>query len=513
MMKTLLAPAVCTLALLAGCQSLGGASSHPDGAHVSASAAQAALRETRRNESPFETLLALSRLTGVPVHAPSAKAHFDELVALARPGVEAARTPREKIQALNAVFFTQKKYQATADAVGVRVETILNPSSSGLLGVENLAPTKVMERKEGYCLSLAAVYGLVARELGLALHPVFVPNHVFLRFDDGNERINVELLKNGREISDADYAWGYRVAEAERTRGRYLASLREPLVFDAMFHRNLAVIASSMEKWSDVRRHLASYEATFPDDAFGHAMRGRMADVESKPRAARSAFTQAVERDPHHPWANAALAKLNLKDGQVDFARQRFEKAYDGGDVTAAAFAIVLAMHKPTAAADTIPVLSSVAAGQPWQLPNTERRYAVSRPGETTILLAAQPSTHKFDALVVARDEGNMREGAVRATPAPSFQEVSKSNLRAMLPEKGLRPWTHEACDFGYEASVSSAAVVICAKAFPFSDGAHLPGREGGGTIVYLTTTPERFAAHVPAFETFARQVKPFATR
>ena len=61
----------------------------------------------------------------------------------------------------------------------------------------NLLPSRVLERKQGYCVGIAAIYLILAERLKLPIYAVATPSHVFLRYDDGTTRINVETLQGG----------------------------------------------------------------------------------------------------------------------------------------------------------------------------------------------------------------------------------------------------------------------------------------------------------------------------
>jgi len=55
----------------------------------------------------------------------------------------------------------------------------------------------VIDKKEGYCLSLSILYLSIGERLGLPLHGVVVPGHFFVRYDDGRVRFNIETTSNG----------------------------------------------------------------------------------------------------------------------------------------------------------------------------------------------------------------------------------------------------------------------------------------------------------------------------
>src|SRR5712671_6758168 len=56
-------------------------------------------------------------------------------------------------------------------------------SSQDLHDPCNLLPSSVLQRKQGYCVGLAALYLALAQELDLPISAVSTPSHVFLRYD------------------------------------------------------------------------------------------------------------------------------------------------------------------------------------------------------------------------------------------------------------------------------------------------------------------------------------------
>jgi len=74
-------------------------------------------------------------------------------------------------------------------------------------------PSDVIDRKQGYCVGIAALYLLVAERLDLPIHAVATPSHVFLRFDDGAARINIETLQGGASVPDEQYIRDQKIPE------------------------------------------------------------------------------------------------------------------------------------------------------------------------------------------------------------------------------------------------------------------------------------------------------------
>lgn len=63
----------------------------------------------------------------------------------------------------------------------------------------------VMDRRQGYCLSLSVLYLALGERLGLDLHGVVVPGHFFVRYDTRQMRFNIETTSNGASPPDDHY--------------------------------------------------------------------------------------------------------------------------------------------------------------------------------------------------------------------------------------------------------------------------------------------------------------------
>jgi len=63
----------------------------------------------------------------------------------------------------------------------------------------------VLDKKRGYCLSLSILYLSLGERLGLPLYGVVVPGHFFVRYDDGQVRINIETTSKGGSAPDEHY--------------------------------------------------------------------------------------------------------------------------------------------------------------------------------------------------------------------------------------------------------------------------------------------------------------------
>lgn len=109
-------------------------------------------------------------------------------------------SPARIVEKINEFLFAQKGFSSDKD----------DPSYNKY---ENLVLNQVVNRKLGNCISLSLVYLALAEKLGQPFYPVVTPSHVFIRYDNGSIRINVEMTKQGESFPDSDYRKLYKIAE------------------------------------------------------------------------------------------------------------------------------------------------------------------------------------------------------------------------------------------------------------------------------------------------------------
>lgn len=71
--------------------------------------------------------------------------------------------------------------------------------------LEDLYLNKVIDGRKGNCIGLSILYLSIAERLKLPLFGVNVPEHIFIRYDDGEQRINIEMGHRGMSLSDTFY--------------------------------------------------------------------------------------------------------------------------------------------------------------------------------------------------------------------------------------------------------------------------------------------------------------------
>src|SRR5713101_9023255 len=84
---------------------------------------------------------------------------------------------------------------------------------------------------------------LLAERLNLPIYAVATPSHVFLRYDDGSTRINIETLQGGASVPDDQYIREQKIPEESIRCGIFLRNLTTDELL-AQVHNNLGVIYS-----------------------------------------------------------------------------------------------------------------------------------------------------------------------------------------------------------------------------------------------------------------------------
>ena len=82
-------------------------------------------------------------------------------------------------------------------------------------------------KREGTCSSIPVLYVAVGRRLGYPLKLMTTKGHLFVRWEDGKERFNIEATSRGVNRFPDDYyrRWPLEVTEAEIAAEGYLKSL------------------------------------------------------------------------------------------------------------------------------------------------------------------------------------------------------------------------------------------------------------------------------------------------
>lgn len=236
---------------------------------------------------------------------PSADAtatQLDRLVVQARTEV-AADQNSAPIAALNRFLFEDLGLERELDDANIQL--MLLPG--------------VVANRRGTCLGLAALYLTVAARLGLDVHAVLVPGHLFLRRTGVSGHTNIELLRRGENMPDRWYLERYRVPASAPA---YLRALSVGELM-AVYRYNLA---NELHRRQRTERAAELYQqviAEFPDFAEAHGNLGLLYQLAGNRAAAAAAYRAAVRANPALPGLAHNLAALETAAGGADRDAER----------------------------------------------------------------------------------------------------------------------------------------------------------------------------------------------
>ncbi len=148
-----------------------------------------------------------------------------ELTARISPG----DPPRRIVSLINQYLFEENTYSVAG------FDLTYDPEMSAL--------PCVLETKQGDCLGLSVLYLSLTERLGLPFYGVALPEHIFVRYDDGEERINIETTDKGRRSEDSYYEKKYMPNLINRKHNFYLRNLSKRELVGS-FLNNFGVVYS-----------------------------------------------------------------------------------------------------------------------------------------------------------------------------------------------------------------------------------------------------------------------------
>lgn len=232
---------------------------------------------------------------------------FDELPR------QQARDPRALIAAVNDALFVDK---------GMRASDERDPDSL----LANLMLPEVMKRRVGHCLGLSVLYLALCHRVGLPVYGVAAPGHFFCRYDDGNQRINIETTLRGAERPDSYYMERYRLSEEAVERQLYLVPVdtRSALI-EVLNNRANYYWRRGLQ--DEAARDLYHATKANRDFARGHTGKGFMALCRGDIEVAIQELETAAKLDPWSPRAALLLGEAQLEGGRHERASITLKRA------------------------------------------------------------------------------------------------------------------------------------------------------------------------------------------
>lgn len=163
-----------------------------------------------------DAALELSRLRFPDADVQGGRRLLDGIAARVSALVGNSRDPDLRIRVINTVLFRELGFSYDLEAM----DALVRNERPELRTLSHLLRTH-----RGNCSSLPVLWFAIAERLRYPVYMVSSPQHLFLRYDDGTYRSNIEATSGGGESTDAELAQELGVPEEGIRSGAYMREL------------------------------------------------------------------------------------------------------------------------------------------------------------------------------------------------------------------------------------------------------------------------------------------------
>jgi len=184
-----------------------------------------AWKENERERGLAEIALTIAKESYPEIDTRFYLKKLNEVIANVRASLRDETEPEQIIKTVNGVLFNELQftYVQTGD-------------------LEYMSLNRVLDTGIGNCVGLSILYLCIAEGLQLPIYGVGVPEHLFVRYDDGDFRRNIETGYNGMATPDSYYVNmpGKRISQVSIKNGSYLKNLsRSEVIADIYLNRSI----------------------------------------------------------------------------------------------------------------------------------------------------------------------------------------------------------------------------------------------------------------------------------
>jgi tetratricopeptide (TPR) repeat protein len=269
------------------------------------------LRAIAQNEDVFNASVLLARNYYSDINRVQANKVFTAIVNDIREQIEDVNEPYQIVAIINKHIYKT-----------LHISPIGNASD-----VTYLLPNKVLECKKGHCMGLSLIYMAIGEKLQLPIFAKVVPSHIFVCYDDGQSRFNIETTAGGRSLSDNNYNRFLPYPE-KVVPSFYLRRLSKAELLGT-FLSNLGAVLKEADRNTEA---LDAYKKALflaPKSAEIHTNIGNLYVKVGKAKKAKKFLNNAVNLDPTLWQARSNLAPLYFKAGDYEKSTEEYLKTID----------------------------------------------------------------------------------------------------------------------------------------------------------------------------------------
>jgi tetratricopeptide (TPR) repeat protein len=225
----------------------------------------------------------------------------------------------------------------------------LNISPIGnALDVTYLLPDKVLECKKGHCMGLSLIYMAIAEKLQLPIFAKVVPSHIFVCYDDGQSKFNIETTAGGYSLPDSNYSRSFPYP-GRTISDFYLRKLSKAELLGT-FLSNLGAVLKEADRNTDALDAFKKALFLAPESAEIYTNIGNLYVKTGKANKAKKFLDNAVNLDPTLWQARSNLAQLYFNTGDYEKSTEEYLETIDliDGAITIRAVVTGLSESKNT---------------------------------------------------------------------------------------------------------------------------------------------------------------------
>ncbi len=258
--------------------------------------------------SVLEMAIEVARADHPRIDAEACRAQIDAFARRYRQLAPAGAPAEQRAEAFVTLLFDELHFEVDS--------TLESP--------EALHVDSVLARRRGYCLSLSVVALAIAEQVSEPLHGVAMPNHFFVRFDDGDSRRNIELTRRGIEVDDDELRQS--LGDFLLDDSLYLRNL-EPAQLHAVLLHNRGFVALEQGRSDAALADFTRAAAELPGLPEVHRNLGVLYGERKQWKPAIAAFERALELHPGDVDALVNLALSRHATGDLPTALEEIKVA------------------------------------------------------------------------------------------------------------------------------------------------------------------------------------------
>jgi tetratricopeptide (TPR) repeat protein len=283
-LSLLLAGAICVVSF---CSFINFLQSHFNDSDI---AINVELEKVVQNNDIFNASLLLAQEYCPGIDIEQANKTFDKMTNEIRGRIEHIDDPNEIVHIINNYLFIEKQIQ-----------------SDDAIVIDNLLLDKVLENRKGHCGGLSFLYLALGERLRLPLYAKVVPSHMYVCYDDGVTKFNIETTVKGFACPDSYYSYHFPYPQEHQAIKRL--SKREVL---GLFMGNLGCYLKQNPKVLEIRKKALQL---YPDSGDIHTNTGIYYQEHQEIKKAKRHFLKAINLDPTSWQAYLGISNIYYESG------------------------------------------------------------------------------------------------------------------------------------------------------------------------------------------------------